>query len=74
MPEGVEIEIYRRSAETVVGRTIMSVEAPDPWFLKHGATAATLTDAATHQQQCSSSVAGAALQQCSSSNAAAAMQ
>jgi formamidopyrimidine-DNA glycosylase len=50
LPEGVEIEIYRRSAETVVGRTIMSVEAPDPWFLKHGATAATLTDAATHQQ------------------------
>ena len=41
MPEGVEIEIYRRAAETVVGRTIMSVEAPDPWFLKHGATAAT---------------------------------
>ena len=36
MPEGVEIEIYRRAAEVVVGRTIAAVEAPDDWFLKGG--------------------------------------
>ena len=34
MPEGVEIEIYRRQAESVVGRAISEVDAPDAWFLK----------------------------------------
>ena len=38
MPEGVEIEFYRRAAETVVGREIVRVDAPDAWFLKDGAT------------------------------------
>lgn len=38
MPEGVEIEIYRRGAEATVGRSIASVEAPDEWFLKGGLT------------------------------------
>lgn len=45
MPEGVEIEIYRRSAEAVVGRTIESIEADDEWFLKHGTTAEELAAA-----------------------------
>ncbi len=38
MPEGVEIEIYRQSAEAVVGRTIDAVDAPDEWFCKNGTT------------------------------------
>lgn len=46
MPEGVEIEIYRRQAEPVVGRTISAVDAPDPWFLKRGATAEEVAAAA----------------------------
>lgn len=50
MPEGVEIEIYRQSAEEVVGRTIASVEAPDSWFLKDGLTADVVTEAATGQR------------------------
>ncbi len=37
MPEILEIEVYRRAAEAVVGRTIVSVGAPDAWYLK-GAT------------------------------------
>ncbi len=45
MPEGVEIEIYRRQAELVVGRRITSVEAPDSWFLKGGVTAEEVTAA-----------------------------
>src|SRR5262245_59061632 len=40
MPEGLEIELYRRGAEQVVGRTIDRVEAPDPWYLKRGLDAA----------------------------------
>ena len=44
MPEGVEIEIYRRQAEPIVGRTIASVDAPDDWFLK-GVTAEEVTAA-----------------------------
>jgi len=39
MPEGVEIEIYRRQALAVVGRTIESVTADDDWFLKGDASA-----------------------------------
>lgn len=50
MPEGVEIEIYRRSAETVVGRTISEVLAPDTWFLKDGLTASDVVAAATGQR------------------------
>lgn len=34
MPEILEIEMYRRAAETVVGRTIDTVDAPDDWYLK----------------------------------------
>ncbi len=46
MPEGVEIEIYRRQAEPVVGRTITAVDAPDAWFLKGGVSAEEIAAAA----------------------------
>ncbi len=39
MPEGVEIEMYRRTADAAIGRTIVAVEADDSWYLKEGATA-----------------------------------
>ena len=39
MPEILEVELYRRAAEQVVGRIIRTVRAPDPWYLKHGTTA-----------------------------------
>lgn len=42
MPEILEIEMYRRGAEPVVGRTIESIEAPDDWYLK-GIDAAALS-------------------------------
>lgn len=38
MPELIEVEVYRRAAEAVVGRTVSEVVAPDDWFLKRGAT------------------------------------
>ncbi len=50
MPEGVEIEFYRRAAEPVVGRTISAVQAGDDWFLKGGLTAQEVTDAVVGQQ------------------------
>ncbi len=46
MPEGVEIELYRRSAEAAIGRTITSVEADDAWYLKGGTTADEIVAAA----------------------------
>jgi len=42
MPELVEVERYRESAEAALGRTITAVVSPDPWFLKTGTTAAAL--------------------------------
>ena len=38
MPELVEIEIYRRTAERVVGRRIVGVTANDAWFCKRATT------------------------------------
>jgi formamidopyrimidine-DNA glycosylase len=38
MPEILEVEMYRRAAETIVGGTIVGVDAPDAWFLKRGLT------------------------------------
>lgn len=38
MPEGIEVEYYRRLAERAVRRRIEAVEAPDAWFLKGGLT------------------------------------
>ncbi len=49
MPEGVEIEIYRRAAEATVGRRVAAVEAPDAWFLKGGITASEVRDAVDGQ-------------------------
>ena len=46
MPEGIEIELYRRAAAETVGRRIVAVAAPDPWFLKRGLDAAALDAAA----------------------------
>jgi formamidopyrimidine-DNA glycosylase len=41
VPELPEVEAYRRLAEgAALGRTITAVDAPDPWFLKGGLTAA----------------------------------
>ncbi len=39
MPEIIEIEIYRRQGEAMLGRRIERVVADDDWFLKEGATA-----------------------------------
>jgi formamidopyrimidine-DNA glycosylase len=50
VPEGIEIEIYRRAAESVVGRTISGVEANDNWFLKGGLTALEVTEALMGQR------------------------
>lgn len=45
MPESIEVEYYRRLAERAVGRRIVGVDAPDPWFLKGGLTADALAAA-----------------------------
>jgi formamidopyrimidine-DNA glycosylase len=45
MPEMLEVETYRRVAEGALGRRIVAVDAPDPWFLKGGATADVVADA-----------------------------
>lgn len=50
MPELAEVEVYRRLAETVVGRRITAVWAPDAWYLKRGLDAATVTDALVGQK------------------------
>ncbi len=50
MPEGVEIEFYRRATERVVGRTISGVVADDPWFLKDGVSADEVADACVGQR------------------------
>ena len=50
MPELVEVELYRRLAERVVGRTIAAVDAPDPWFLKRGTEAQALVAALVGEQ------------------------
>lgn len=44
MPEMIEVELYRRVADRVVGRRIGAVDAPDDWFLKN-VEAATITKA-----------------------------
>lgn len=42
MPEILEVEHYRRQAESIVGRCIARVDAPDAWYLKHGLTSEAL--------------------------------
>lgn len=34
MPELLEVELYRRLAESAIGRPISTIEAPDQWYLK----------------------------------------
>lgn len=50
MPELIEIEYYRRLAETALGRIVTHVDAPDPWFLKRGLTSAVVRDALDGRQ------------------------
>jgi formamidopyrimidine-DNA glycosylase len=50
VPEGIEIELYRRAAVPALGRTIETVDAPDAWFLKRGLTAPALADALRGRQ------------------------
>jgi formamidopyrimidine-DNA glycosylase len=45
MPELLEIESYRRLAESAVGREVAAVAAPDGWYLKGGLTATAIGDA-----------------------------
>ena len=39
MPELLEAESYRRTAERALDREIVGVDAPDAWYLKRGLTA-----------------------------------
>lgn len=45
MPELVEVELYRRAVDAVVGRRIVGVEAPDPWFVRGDLGPGPLADA-----------------------------
>lgn len=45
MPELLEAEAYRRTAERALDREIVEVRAPDAWYLKRGLTAGILRDA-----------------------------
>jgi formamidopyrimidine-DNA glycosylase len=45
MPEMIEIEFYRRTADRAQGRRVRTVQAPDPWFLKGGLDAETVITA-----------------------------
>lgn len=47
MPELIEVELYRRAVDAVVGRAIVGVAAPDRWFLKGGLTPEAVADAVT---------------------------
>jgi len=42
VPELPEVELYSRLARAALGRTVTSVSAPDPWFIKGGADGSTL--------------------------------
>lgn len=44
MPEMLEVESYRRLALRCLQRTIAEVDAPDPWYLKDGLSAAAVVD------------------------------
>jgi formamidopyrimidine-DNA glycosylase len=45
VPELPEVEAYRRLAEGALGRKVIAVDAPDPWYLKGGIDAAALESA-----------------------------
>jgi formamidopyrimidine-DNA glycosylase len=44
VPELIEVEMYRRAAEAMLGRPIAKVVASDAWYLKEGTTAEDLFD------------------------------
>lgn len=50
MPEGVEIEYYRRSALDALDREIVRVQADDDWFLKEGTTGPAVQEALLGQE------------------------
>lgn len=50
MPELIEVETYRAAATTTVGRSVATVDAPDAWFIKRGATPRSVVDAVTGAQ------------------------
>jgi formamidopyrimidine-DNA glycosylase len=45
VPELPEVEAYRRLADQAVGRQIVDVSTPDPWYLKRGLDGGTVRDA-----------------------------
>jgi formamidopyrimidine-DNA glycosylase len=45
VPELAEVEAYRRMAAGALGRPILGVRVPDPWYLKRGLTARTARSA-----------------------------
>jgi len=45
VPELPEVEAYRRLAEQGVGRQIVAVSTPDPWYLKRGLDGGTVREA-----------------------------
>ncbi len=45
VPEGIEVEMYRRAAERIVGRRVVAVEMPDPDYARGGMTQAQVADA-----------------------------
>ena len=47
MPELPEVELYSMLARGALGRTVTSVSAPDPWFIKGGADGPTVGAALT---------------------------
>ena len=47
MPEILEAEMYRRTAERALDREIVEVQAPDAWYLKRGLTADVAVSALT---------------------------
>ncbi len=49
VPELPEVEAYRRLAEQGIGRRIVDVSTPDPWYLKKGLDGATVRDALVGQ-------------------------
>ena len=52
MPEGIEIEIYRRAAESTVGRRITTLDIADPRYPRHGVAPEAIAAAATGVEVC----------------------
>lgn len=50
VPELIEVERYRQAVDALVGRTIVGVVAPDPWYVKGGPATDELAAAVVGQQ------------------------